>query len=262
MKLNICHIDTFTDKVFTGNPAAVIPLDYWLTDELLQNIARENNLPATAFYVKKDNRYHIRWFTPTTEIDLCGHATLATAFVLFNFEKHTESLIHLYSDRVGSLTVTIEGEYITLNLPTDPCEPTELSESIIQSFDTKPQKAFKSKVRLMLIFGNEHEIQNLNVDFNRLLNLQTKGVIVTDKGNKVDFVSRYFTFQSGIHEDSVTGSAHTTLIPYWSKQLSKADLIAIQLSERMGYLKCRYLNDRIEISGRATIFLKGEIYVN
>lgn len=262
LKLKIYHIDTFTDNVFSGNPAAVCPLDYWLTDEVLQKIARENYLPATAFYVRKDNTYQVRWFTPTTEIELCGHATLATAFVLFNFENHAENLLYFYSDHIGTLTVTKEGEYIALNLPTDPCERTELTETMIQSFNIKPQAAFKSKVRMMFLFANESAIQNLSVDFNNLSDLQTKGVIVTAKGNEVDFVSRYFTFQSGLHEDPVTGSAHTTLIPYWAQQLNKSELTAIQLSERKGYLKCRYFNDRIEISGQAKLYLKGEIYIN
>jgi len=262
MKLKIYQVDTFTDKIFSGNPAAVCPLDKWLTDGILQKIAKENNLPATAFYVKQDNSYHIRWFTPATEIDLCGHATLASAFVLFNFENHIGNIINLYSDRSGVLTVTKENKYISLNLPSDLCEPTELTDLISQGFDIKPQKAFKSKTRLMLVFGNETEIRTLKADFNNLSRLPTKGVIVTAKGDEADFVSRYFTFQSGLHEDPVTGSAHTTLIPYWAKQLGRTDSTAIQLSERKGYLKCKYLNERVEISGQAKLYSKGKIFIN
>lgn len=262
MKLKIYQINTFTNRVFSGNPAAVCPLDKWLTNEILQKIAKENNLPATAFYVKEDNYYHIRWFTPATEIDLCGHATLASAFVLFNFENHMENIINLYSDKSGALTVTKENDSISLNLPSDFCEPTEHTDLISQAFNIKPQKVFRSKSRLMLVYDTENEIRKLTANFNNLSKLQTKGVVVTAKGDEVEFVSRYFTFQSGLNEDSVTGSAHTTLIPYWAKQLGRTDLTAIQLSERKGYLRCKYLNERIEISGQAKLYSRGEIYLN
>lgn len=261
MKQKIYHIDAFTDKVFSGNPAAVCPLDQWLSDDILQNIAKENNLSETAFYVKQDNQYQIRWFTPTVEVDLCGHATLATAFVLFNHEKHEENIIHFYSPRSGALTVTKKGELLTLNFPTDIFEQIELSDGIIDCFDIKPHLAFKGKNDYLLVFDKEDEIRKAIPAFNIISKLNGRGVIITAKGDKVDFVSRFFAPQSGINEDSVTGSAHTTLTPYWAKQLGKTELTAIQLSERQGYLRCNHLTDRVEISGQGKLYLIGEIFL-
>jgi PhzF family phenazine biosynthesis protein len=262
MKQKIYQVDAFAHTVFSGNPAAVCPLEQWLSDDILQNIAMENNLAETAFYVKQGNQYEIRWFTPTIEVDLCGHATLATAFVLFNHENHNENVIHLFSPRSGVLTVTKNGELLTLNFPTDTFVQTELTEEITDCFDIKPQSAFKGKTDYLLVFDNEDQIRKLIPLFDKISKLKARGVIVTAKGDNVDFVSRFFAPQVGVNEDPVTGSAHTTLIPYWAKQLGKNELTATQLSNRKGHLQCKYLNDRVEISGQGKLYLTGEIYLD
>ena len=261
MKLKIYQIDAFTDKVFSGNPAAVCPLDHWLSDDILQKIAMENNLAETAFYVKQDGQYQIRWFTPTVEVDLCGHATLATAFVLFNYENHKENCIHFYSPRSGTLTVTKKDKLLTLNFPTDIFKQVELSDEVTSSFNIIPKLAFKGKTDYLLVFDNEDEIREIIPAFDKISKLKVRGVIVTAKGDKVDFVSRFFAPQSGINEDPVTGSAHTTLTPFWAKHLGKNELTAIQLSARKGYLQCNYLKDRVEISGQGKLYLIGEIHL-
>lgn len=262
MKQKIYQVDAFTTEVFGGNPAAVCPLDKWLSDELLQKIAMENNLAETAYYVKKENTFEIRWFTPTVEVDLCGHATLAAAFVLFNYEGHTVNEINFLSPRSGKLNVRKQGDHLTLNFPTDVFEKVELTNDLISGFNVKPTEAYKGKTDHMLVFENEEEIKTIIPDLEKIAKMDGRGVIITAKGNNVDFVSRFFAPQSGINEDPVTGSAHTTLTPYWSKKLNKTELSAIQLSERKGYLKCKYLNDRVEIGGQAKLYLIGEIFVN
>ena len=261
MKQKLYQVDAFTDKVFSGNPAAVCPLDHWLQDDILQKIAMENNLAETAFYVKQGDLYEIRWFTPTVEVDLCGHATLAAAFVLFNFENHQGNIVHFYSPRSGALTVLKKDSLLTLNFPTDTFQQVELSDEITDSFSITPKLAFRGKTDLLLIFNNEEEIMKIIPKYNKISNLKGRGVIITAKGDKVDFVSRFFAPQSGINEDPVTGSAHTTLTPYWANQLGKNELTAIQLSERRGYLQCTYLNERVELSGHAKLFLIGEIFL-
>lgn len=261
MKQKIYQIDAFANGVFSGNPAAVCPLDEWLSDDLLQKIAMENNLAETAFYVKRGDQYQIRWFTPAIEVDLCGHATLAAAFVLFHHENHSTHIIHFYSERSGLLTVTGEGDVLTLNFPTDQLEPIELFDELIAGLDIRPQLAFKGKTDYMLVFDNEEDIRKVKPDFDVISKLQARGIIITARGDGVDFVSRFFAPQAGINEDPVTGSAHTTLTPYWSKRLGKTDLTAIQLSARKGYLQCKYANDRVEISGRGVLYLIGEIYL-
>jgi len=261
MKLKIYQIDAFTDKVFSGNPAAVCPLDHWLNDDIMQNIALENNLAETAFYVKEDNQYQIRWFTPTVEVDLCGHATLATAFVLFNYENHAEDIIHFYSPQSGALSVSRKGELLRLNFPADPPQQIELTDAIKAGFDIDPKLAYKGKTDYLILFDNQEEISNIAPNFTELAKLGGRGIIISAKGKDVDFVSRFFAPQSGINEDPVTGSAHTTLIPFWADKLGKNDLSAIQLSSRKGYLQCKNLGERVEISGQAKLYLIGEIFV-
>lgn len=261
MKLKLYQIDAFTDKLFSGNPAAVCPLQNWLPDEILQKIAMENNLPETAYYVKKDDQYELRWFTPSVEIDLCGHATLATASVLFNFENHFSNEITFHSPRSGRLNVTRDGEMLTLDFPTDTYEPVELTPQLIACFNDQPLQAFRGKTDYMLVFENEEQIRKLQPDFLAISKIKVRGIIVTAKGDQVDFVSRFFAPQSGINEDPVTGSAHTTLTPYWSQRTGKKELTAIQLSARKGYLKCTYCNERVKISGQARTYLLGEINI-
>ncbi|MDP4271069.1 MAG: PhzF family phenazine biosynthesis protein [Bacteroidota bacterium] len=261
MKHRIYQIDAFTDRVFSGNPAAVCPLDEWLSDDLLQKIAMENNLAETAFYVRDGNEYHIRWFTPKTEVDLCGHATLAAAFVLFHCENYTEETIRFFSPRSGKLTVSRQDDLLTLNFPIDCFEQTELTDDLRQCFHISPKQAFRGKTDYLLVFDTEEQILRIKPDLGQIAKLDVRGVIITAKGDNVDFVSRFFAPQCGIDEDPVTGSAHTTLTPYWSERLNKTELTAIQLSERKGYLHCRLSGDRVEISGNARLYLIGEIFI-
>jgi PhzF family phenazine biosynthesis protein len=259
--MKIYQIDAFTDKVFSGNPAAVCPLETWLPDETLQQIAMENNLAETAFYVKQPgNEFHIRWFTPAVEVDLCGHATLATAYVLFKYEKYEGQKI-VFNSRSGKLSVEKENDLLTLDFPADTLTEVALSPDLCEGFNYKPLQAFKGKTDYMLVFENEEQIKTIQVDFLKIAQLKVRGIIVTAKGNEVDFVSRFFAPQSGINEDPVTGSAHTSLTPYWARQLNKNELSAIQLSDRKGYLTCKNLGERIKISGKAKTFLIGEIYL-
>lgn len=262
MTQRIYQVDAFTSKVFSGNPAAVCPLEYWLPDDLLQKIAMENNLAETAFYVPQANQFEIRWFTPTVEVDLCGHATLAAAFVLFHREGYTGSSIRFYAPRSGTLTVTRNGAWLTLNFPADLLQEVPLTEQLKSCFDLEPRLAFKGKTDYMLVFDAADEIIKLRPDSGAITLLDARGVIATAPGQTTDFVSRFFAPQSGIPEDPVTGSAHTSLVPYWAKQLNKTQLSALQLSERQGFLQCRYLNDRVEISGQGKLYLTGEIYLD
>ncbi len=261
MKLEIYQVDAFTEKVFGGNPAAVCPLEKWLTSEQMQQIAMENNLAETAFFVKKNHAFEIRWFTPSVEVDLCGHATLAAAHVLFKHLNYPESKITFISARSGELRVSNNQGLLTLDFPTDVFEKIPMPPFISACFQQEPTEAYQGKTDFMFIFKNEAEIKNIQPDFKAINALGGRGVIVTAKGNEVDFVSRFFAPQSGIDEDPVTGSAHTTLTPYWSKKLGKESLAALQLSARVGHLWCTYKGSRVEISGKAVTYLKGEIEI-
>lgn len=262
MKQKIYQIDAFTERIFQGNPAAVCPLDSWLSDEVLQNIAMENNLSETSFYVKKGSKYQIRWFTPSCEVDLCGHATLATAYVLFSFENFNEKVLRFDSLRSGELTVTKNGELLTLNFPADVFEETEMTDKLRECFNIEPLKSFKGKTDYLLVYDNENEIKTIIPRLNIISEMDCRGIIVTARGKDVDFVSRFFGPQSGVDEDPVTGSAHTTLTPYWAMQLGRNELSAVQLSKRRGYLQCRLLDDRVEISGKCRLYMTGEININ
>jgi PhzF family phenazine biosynthesis protein len=259
MNLKIYQVDAFTDKVFYGNPAAVCPLPLdWLENSVMQNIAKENNLSETAFFIYQNNKYNIRWFTPQIEVDLCGHATLAASHVLFNHENYSEKVIN-FDSRSGPLSVRKEENYIVMNFPTDTIKKTNLSGTLLTWFDIKPIEAWKGLADYMLVFENEDQIKNIKYNLEEIRKVKTRGIIITAKGNKVDFVSRFFAPYAGIDEDPVTGSAHTTLTPYWSAVFNKKELTALQVSERTGFLKCRYLHERTEISGKAKTFLQGEI---
>ncbi len=262
MKIKLYQVDAFTSKLFGGNPAAVCPLDAWLPEETMQNIAMENNLAETAFYVKRDEAFEIRWFTPSVEVDLCGHATLAAAFVLYNFENYRGDEICFISDRSGELKVRRQGDLLTLNFPADVFEPSISFAELIASFNIEPEHIFKGKTDYMLVFKNEEAIMDLQPHLESISKLNCRGLIATAKGDNVDFVSRFFAPQSGVNEDPVTGSAHTTLTPYWAARLGKNELSAIQLSPRRGYLNCTFLNDRVEISGQAKPYLSGVINID
>jgi PhzF family phenazine biosynthesis protein len=258
MKIKIYQLDAFTDKLFGGNPAAVCPLTEWPSDDLLQNIALENNLAETAFYVLEKDGYRIRWFTPAVEVDLCGHATLAAAYVLFNLENYSESIIEFQS-RSGKFKVTRDHEYLTLNFPADAMREVQITNDFLNCFSNDPIKVYKGLTDYMFIYESENQIAQMKPDLARIVKLDARGIIITSKGNEVDFVSRFFAPQSGINEDPVTGSAHTSLTPYWKEVLHKEELTAIQLSKRRGFLKCKYLGERIEISGKVKLYMNGEL---
>ncbi len=260
-KIKLYQIDAFTDKVFGGNPAAVCVLDAWLDDATMQHIGAENNLAETAFVVPSSNDYEIRWFTPTVEVDLCGHATLAAAYVLFTYYNYAGKTINLHSRHSGLLTVTKQEEGLTLNFPTDTLQPAETPEALLQAFGNTPSETYKGKTDYLLVFDNQQTIADFNPDINLINSVAARGIIVTAKGEEVDFVSRFFCPQVGIAEDPVTGSAHTTLTPYWSKRLGKQVMTAKQLSKRQGNLTCEYLGDRVNITGKAITYLTGEIEV-
>ncbi|HWV72348.1 MAG TPA: PhzF family phenazine biosynthesis protein [Pseudosphingobacterium sp.] len=261
MKLTIYQVDAFAEKVFKGNPAAVCPLTEWLSDDILLKIAKENNLAETAFYIVKEDNIEIRWFTPGEEVDLCGHATLAAAFVLKNQENFRENTIPFYSPRSGNLPVSFQDGKYTLNFPADQFAETALTGELLNATDKKPTAAFKGKTDYMLVFEQQEDIAALQPNLSQIAAIKARGIIVTAKGENHDFVSRFFAPAVGVNEDPVTGSAHTTLTPYWGRKLNKNELRAFQLSERGGEIYCRLLNDRVELIGKAILYLKGEIYI-
>lgn len=259
MQLPIFQVDAFAEHTFSGNPASVCPLESWLDDATMQNIAMENNQAETAFFVRKDDRTEIRWFTPTIEVDLCGHATLASAHVIFKHLKHPGNHIAFYSHRSGPLNVYSQGELLVLDFPADKIEKVEATPELLKAFQYQPSEVFRGKSDYMLVFDSQQQIETLKPDLKTIGSLEARGVIATAKGNLADFVSRWFGPQTGIDEDPVTGSAHTTLIPYWSARLGKTDLAAIQLSKRKGLLACKNLGERVLISGKARTYMAGTI---
>ncbi len=260
MKLEIYQIDAFTSEVFKGNPAAVCPLDEWIDAKLMQKIALENNLAETAFFVKNADVYEIRWFTPTYEIDLCGHATLASAFVIFEILKDEETQVKFHSHKSGALSVEKQGERLILDFPSRPVSPVEMPDGLIEAIGKQPQGIFKAR-DYFLVYETEQEIAEISPNFSRLLEVGGHGFIVTAKGNSADFVSRFFAPEVGVFEDPVTGSAHCNLIPFWAERLGKTELFARQISSRGGELFCELKGDRVKIGGNAVLYLKGEIYV-
>jgi PhzF family phenazine biosynthesis protein len=260
MILPIYQVDAFANKVFKGNPAAVVPLESWIDAELMQKIAFENNLSETAFFVKKDDLYEIRWFTPTYEIDLCGHATLASAFVIFNVLNLEDKLVRFHSHRSGPLTVEKDGELLTLDFPSRPVAPAEAPAGLFDAFGKQPKEVLKGR-DYFLVYENEQEILDISPDFTALLKIDAHGFIVTAKGTDCDFVSRFFAPEVGVFEDPVTGSAHCNLIPFWAERLGKSELFAKQISARGGELFCHLVGDRVKIGGHAVLYLKGEIFL-
>ena len=253
------QIDAFASKVFLGNPAAVCPLESWLDDSVLQAIAQENNLSETAFLVPTEHGYHIRWFTPVAEVDLCGHATLASAFVVFT---HLEpfGVEVSFNSRSGRLTVTRDDDLLTMDFPSLPPVPCEAPSDLIKGLGGEPIEVCCSE-DYVAVFSEEDDIRNLRPDFEMLRELDLRGVAVTAKGRSVDFVSRFFAPKYGVDEDPVTGSAHCSLTPYWARKLNKRDLHARQVSKRGGELFCRDCGDRVAISGRAVVYMEGSITI-
>lgn len=262
-RIKIFQIDAFTDKLFSGNPAAVCILDKWLPEDLMQSIANENNLAETAFVIPNEKDFDIRWFTPTTEVDLCGHATLASAFVLFNLLQHPDSIIRFYSPRSGLLSVEKKEDMLYLDFPTDTLELISGKESVMETcIGLKPIEVYKGKTDYIAVIDSESTLINLQPDLKEISKLGGRGLIVTAKGDHVDFVSRFFAPQAGINEDPVTGSAHTSLLPIWAKKTGKSKLVANQLSERGGQLFCEFNQDRCSIGGKAKLYLTGEIILD
>lgn len=252
------QVDTFTKELFKGNAAGVCPLDEWIEEDLMQEIAAENNLSETAFFVKSGTVYNIRWFTPEEEIDLCGHATLASAFIIFNYINRDETSLHFKSHLSGDLFVERNKDLISLNFPSRPGQRVEDFNSIREITGLNPVDVYKDR-DYMVVLDREEEVVNYKPDFKRLKELDSQVLIITAKGNKTDFVSRCFIPESVITEDPVTGSAHCTLIPYWSKKLNKKSLTAYQASKRGGYLYLEDLGERVTISGYAKLYMEGSI---
>ncbi|HEY2728181.1 MAG TPA: PhzF family phenazine biosynthesis protein [Parafilimonas sp.] len=259
MKLPVYIADAFTDKLFGGNPAAVCPLHEWLPVKTMQTIAAENNLSETAFIIEEDDHYRIRWFTPVTEVKLCGHATLASAHIFYTELGHTKPEIW-FESHSGMLKVIHKNlNTYTLDFPaTPPEQTTEIPEGLFEGLGIEIVPVFKTSFDYMVLLLSQQKIEDLNPDFSALAKVKARGVITTAKGNDSDFVSRCFYPQSGVNEDPVTGSAHTIMVPYWSKQLGKTSLRAIQLSKRRGYLDCELKGNRVLMSGNAVTYLKGE----
>lgn len=260
MNLKIYQLDAFTDKIFGGNPAAVIPLNEWLSDELMQKIALENNLAETAFYVPEGDKFHLRWFTPTVEVDLCGHATLATAYQIFHYQNYAKSVIE-FTSRSGILKVEKQGDLLELDFPIDKFQTSDTPQAFIEALGATPKETFKGLTDYMLVFDSESQIKAFEPDFRKIASVNCRGIIVTATGDEVDFVSRFFGPASGGDEDPVTGSAHTTLTPYWAKILNKTTLSAKQISSRGGKLHCTLVGDRVKIAGKVAPYLVGEIHL-
>jgi PhzF family phenazine biosynthesis protein len=267
VNIKIYQVDAFTNQLFGGNPAAICALDQWLPDSLMQKIAAENNLSETAFFVpnSSDNRYELRWFTPTVEVDLCGHATLATAHIIFTEMSPTNEEISFQTRNAGELTVTRQKEtaLYTLNFPARPADKTDLPDGLLSALGSgiTPISIYKARDYL-LVYENEADIKQLSPDFTALGKLDAVfAVIVTAPGDEVDFVSRFFAPSAGVNEDPVCGSAHCTLTPYWAERLGKNQLHAYQISARKGELWCEHKDDRVLLSGKAVTYLKGEINI-
>ena len=260
MQIPIYQVDAFTSRLFAGNPAAVCPLKEWLPDDKMQAIALENNLSETAFFVPEDGYYKLRWFTPKVEVDLCGHATLASAFVIFNELRQDESEVR-FQTRSGELIVRRDGDRLTMDFPArPPAECNDVHPDLITALGGDPEKVLASQDYLV-VYRTEDEVRALKPDMDPLAQVDRFAVIVTAPGKQVDFVSRFFAPSKGVPEDPVTGRAHTTLIPYWSKRLGKKELHAFQVSPRGGELWCVDRGDRVSISGHAVRYLTGTIEV-
>lgn len=258
--LDIYQVDAFTSQLFGGNPAAVVPLTSWLPDAILQKIAAENNLAETAFFVKTETGYHIRWFTPTVEVALCGHATLATAYVIFHCLGQKAKVLS-FDSMSGVLKVSQTDDLLTLDFPVDDLKPYYELQQINKQLNINAIEAVIGKTDLMLILASEQEVLQYQPALQAIATLPYRGVIITAPGQKVDFVSRFFGPASGIDEDPVTGSAHTTLTPYWAEKLSKTTLSARQLSSRVGQLTCTLSGNRVLISGNCVLYLTGKIMI-
>jgi len=255
------QVDAFASELFAGNPAAVCILAKWLPDAIMQSIAAENNLAETAFAVPAAEGYEIRWFTPETEVALCGHATLATAHVLFTTRERGESHLRFQSRQRGMLEVSKSGDWLVLDFPSDPTEAIEMPRELVSALGGTPRSCWKGLTDYMVVYDTEAEIRALNPNYHLLNGIPVRGVIATAPGREYDFVSRFFAPNCGVPEDPVTGSAHTTLTPYWAQKLGKTRLKAAQRSPRGGVLRCELAGDRVKIAGQAVTYMKAEVYL-
>jgi PhzF family phenazine biosynthesis protein len=256
----IHQVDAFTDRRFTGNPAAVCPLEEWLDDDTMQAIAAENNLSETAFFVPAGGAYELRWFTPVQEVDLCGHATLASAFVVFDVIDPLASEVTFLS-KSGKLHVRREETgLLSMRFPRREPTPCDAPAKLLEAVGMPPREVHRAR-DYMAVYGSESEVRDLEPAMPALMQLDTLGLIVTAPGEQVDFVSRFFAPRAGVDEDPVTGSAHCTLVPYWSRRLGKATLRARQISRRGGELFCEDAGETIVIAGRAVAYLRGTIAI-
>jgi PhzF family phenazine biosynthesis protein len=263
VNLEIFQVDAFTNKTFGGNPAAVVPLLTWLPDETMFKIAAENNLAETAFFVKENDQYHIRWFTPAVEVNLCGHATLASSFVIFDLLKLESNTIKFHSDRSGSLGVEKKDGKLVLDFPAYPITEIAPVPKLAAAIGATPLKTWETQGNMVMVrLDSEASVRALKPDLNLLSQLPYDEIICTAAGDDCDFATRMFAPRIGIPEDPVTGAIHCSLIPYWAGELGKTELFARQVSARGGELFCELNGDRVKIGGNATLYLKGEIYVD
>jgi PhzF family phenazine biosynthesis protein len=260
MNVPIYQVDAFSSKLFGGNPAAICPLDDWLPDATMQAIAAENNLAETAFYISKGGKYHLRWFTPGVEVDLCGHATLATAHVMMDI-RHEVSGRVAFESKSGELVVTKDGDLYALDFPARPPVECTFDPKLFDALGATPKAVLKAR-DLFCVFETEAEVLALKPNMERLAAVDTFGTIVTAPGSNCDFVSRFFAPSQGVPEDPVTGSAHCTLIPYWAARLGKKKLFGRQVSPRGGEIWCEDRGERVSIAGRAVKYLEGMIVVS
>lgn len=261
MKIPIYQVDAFTSKIFSGNPAAVCILDTWIDDKILQAIAAENNLSETAYLVQNGNGFDLRWFTPVTEVALCGHATLASAFVQFFYRNWSEDKIEFYTRKSGQLVVTRKDEFLEMDFPARPTQVRGHSDALSRALGVTPQKVYGSSEDLMVLLDSEKTVAEIQPDLAILEQIDCRGIIITAPGDRCDFVSRFFAPRVGVPEDPVTGSAHCVLIPYWASVQGKNELYALQVSKRGGELFCGLVGDRVRISGKAAMYLEGTITI-
>ncbi len=257
MQLQLYQIDAFANKSFEGNPAAICPLDEWLPDDMLQAIAMENNLSETAYYVATEQGYHLRWFTPLAEVDMCGHATLAAAYVLFNILAYDKPEIR-FETRSGMLTVTLTGDWLEMDFPVQTPVECEIPDQITRAFGVTPQRCLRA-MDYIVVFDDEQLVHAAKPNLLQLCELDLRGVAITSRSRDYDFISRFFGPKVGVNEDPVTGSAFTQLVPYWSNILGKTEFLAKQVSARGGEVKCSLLGNRVKICGKAVRYMVGTI---
>jgi PhzF family phenazine biosynthesis protein len=261
MRIPIYQVDAFTSELFAGNPASVCILDAWLDDNTLQAIAAENNHPETAFLVRFNDGFEIRWFTPLVEVPLCGHATLASSFVIFNLLKWPENTVRLQTRKSGILSVKRNAELLEMDFPSQPPSRQTAPDGLTKALNHSPLEVLGTDKDLLVVLEDERAVQELKPNFPLLMQIKKQGTIVTARGDQCDFVSRYFAPNVGIPEDPVTGSAHCVLVPFWAKRLGKKQLHARQVSQRGGELFCEDRGERVTIAGRAVLYLEGTINI-